>query len=80
MEIPNPCKVNGADKNPATWMVFLLAKEGLKSKVKGSVSYSKKVTTHPWSTPQAIPLPNYPLQPVGKGLGPPPNLHVLDVF
>ena len=20
---------------------------------------SKKVTTHPWSTPQAIPLPNY---------------------
>ena len=23
------------------------------------VDISKKVTTHPWSTPQAIPLPNY---------------------
>ena len=37
-----------------------------------SVQNSKKVTTHPWSTPQAIPLPNYeriPLQCAGKGLG-----------
>ena len=34
---------------------------------------SKKVTTHPWSTPQAIPraptMKGFPLQPVGKGLG-----------
>ena len=35
-------------------------------------SLSKKVTTHPWSTPQAIPLPNYeriPFTTIGKGLG-----------
>ena len=35
--------------------------------------YSKKVTTHPWNTLQAIPraptMKGFPLQPVGKGLG-----------
>ena len=33
---------------------------------------SKQVTTHPWSTPQAIPYPTmkgFPLQPIGKGVG-----------
>ena len=32
---------------------------------------SKKFTTHPWSTPQAIPraptMKGFPLQPIGKG-------------
>ena len=23
------------------------------------IYFSKKITTHPWSTPRAIPLPNY---------------------
>ena len=39
-----------------------------------SVQNSKKVTTQPWSTPQAIPtespyptMKGFPLQPVGKG-------------
>ena len=32
---------------------------GIAEQKNHSVQNSKKVTTHPWSTPQAIPLPNY---------------------